>query len=134
MYASGFATRIAWTVLGNRATGYVARGIMIGVIQYQRVRATMTTCAVSRRYTCSDATTQPIPTANNPKRSTPSGSSAMVGFGRCRCVTPTTITNRPTASRWLISDERKIDTGTISEGNIVFVTRFACSTIDEDER
>ena len=38
------------------------------------------------------------------------------------------------ASRWLTTDERKTETGTISAGNTVFVIRLACPSRLEAER
>ena len=48
------------------------------------------------------------------------------------------IATAPTASArpmaWCISDERKIERGTISEGKIVFLSRLLCSISEVDDR
>ena len=46
---------------------------------------------------------------------------------------PTAATASPSAIKWLTSEERKIETGTISAGNTVLVIRLACSSrLDAD--
>ena len=47
---------------------------------------------------------------------------------------PTAATASPNAIKWLTSEERKIETGTISAGNTVFVIRLACSSRLDVER
>ena len=47
---------------------------------------------------------------------------------------PIAATANASAIRWLISDERKIETGTISAGKTVLVIRLACSSRLDAER
>jgi hypothetical protein len=50
-------------------------GTMIGVSQNQKVRTTLTICAVSRRYTWRLEAIQPKPTANSPIKNRYAGKS-----------------------------------------------------------
>jgi hypothetical protein len=49
-------------------------------------------------------------------------------------MTPIPVITRATTIRWLASDERKIETGTISAGKTVLVIRLALSSIEFAER
>ena len=49
-------------------------------------------------------------------------------------TTPIPVITSATTIRWLASDERKMETGTISAGKTVFVIRLALSSIEFAER
>src|ERR1039457_2460688 len=105
----------------------------IGVIQNQNCKTTLITCAVSRWKTCRLATIHPTPTANSPSTKMYTGNSnrkMLIWFS----ITPAAATIRPTARRWLTTEDRNTETGRISEGNTVFVIRFDWSSITVADR
>ena len=53
---------------------------------------------------------------------------------KCPFTTPIPATTSDTTIKWLASEDKKMDTGTISAGNTVLVIRFALSTIEFAER
>src|ERR1035438_140204 len=107
---------------GRIQGGVFPSSIMMGVIQNQKVRMTLRNWAVSRRYTCRPDTTQPKPTANSPTRNIRTGRKIRNALNLCiQMAAPATI--RVSANRWLTSDDKNTETGTISEGKTVLVIR-----------
>lgn len=98
-----------------------------------RLNTTAVTCAVSRRYTFKLATSHPTPTLNNPKSKTNTGTHSDNQLRPFPQIKTAAIANS-SDSTWFTSDEQKIATGIISEGNTVFVIRFAFSIIAVDDR
>ncbi len=106
----------------------------IGVIQNQTVRITITTCGgvsqinLQRRHDPPDAYRQQTQQQHINRQYQQGRARASA----TRFLPPPIIST--SAIRWLTSDERKTESGTISAGNTVFVMRFAWSSSEDDER
>src|ERR1035438_9397070 len=105
----------------------------IGVAQNQKVSSTARACEVSRRNTCKAATIQLTPVVNNARKTRYTGSSAIAS--ESLAATTATIASRISTPIMCCSRlEKKIESGSTSDGNNVLVTRFELSTTDVAER